>query len=201
MPPDDVTQRLGHPMARSRALPSTRQGVAAMALLWAVRGAVMGSMAAGAAQAEPATAGPQPGAYEVRIQVEIPNVNAWAWSTTTRICVVDAATATDLPIPVLSPNNPFAGCDATTIARSDAVLSYAIACEGREAPRAQATYALLPSGFSGRIDMVLGGKNMTMRELQLGHRLGACDPAESAAQARHARERGEGSERVQEGRE
>ena len=46
-----------------------------------------------------------------------------------------------------------------------------IMCEGRGAARAHAFYAVRPDGFSGRIAMVLGAKNMTMRELQVGHRV------------------------------
>src|SRR4051812_27809790 len=43
--------------------------------------------------------------------------------------------------------------------------------------KAQATYTLLPNEFKGRIAMVLGGKNMTMREVQVGHRLAPFDLA------------------------
>jgi hypothetical protein len=35
----------------------------------------------------------------------------------------------------------------------------------------------MPSAFEGRIAMVMGGKNMTMSEVQTGRRVGSCDPS------------------------
>ena len=115
--------------------------------------------------------------YEIQIRMEIPNVNAWSWSTTRRVCLPGEALGGAIPIPVLSPNNPFGGCQAEHVERSIALLSYDIACSGRGAARAHARYTLLASGFTGQIDMVLGAKNMTMRELQVGRHLGSCELA------------------------
>jgi hypothetical protein len=56
-------------------------------------------------------------------------------------------------------------------------LSFDILCDGRGAARARAVYTLMPRGFEGRIAMVMGGKNMTMTEVQAGHRVGSCDMA------------------------
>jgi hypothetical protein len=33
----------------------------------------------------------------------------------------------------------------------------------------------MPGAFEGRIAMVMGGKNMTMTEVQSGRRVGGCD--------------------------
>lgn len=115
------------------------------------------------------------GAYEVHVRMEIPNVDTWAWSTTKRVCLSDAATGSGMPIPVLSPNNPFGKCQATSISLNGVNLTYEISCDGRGAARAYAAYTLVPGGFKGRIVMVLGAKNMSMRELQVGRRLGDCD--------------------------
>jgi hypothetical protein len=78
---------------------------------------------------------------------------------------------------VLSVNNPFAGCPARNVRWSGTDLSFDIVCEGRGAAKARATYTLLPGAFEGRIAMVMGGKNMTMTEVQVGRRVGGCDPA------------------------
>jgi hypothetical protein len=78
---------------------------------------------------------------------------------------------------VLSVNNPFAGCPAKNVRLSGPELSFDIVCEGRDSAKARATYTLRPDAFEGRIAMVLGGKNMTMNEVQVGRRLGGCDPA------------------------
>jgi hypothetical protein len=56
------------------------------------------------------------------------------------------------------------------------VLRFDILCEGRGAAWASAVYRLMPDAFEGRIAMVMGGKNMTMTEVQSGRRIGACDP-------------------------
>ena len=109
--------------------------------------------------------------------MEIPNVNAWGWSTTRRLCLPGETLGSAIPIPVLSPNNPFGDCWAEHVERNSDRLSYDIACSGRDAARAHARYTLLPSGFTGQIAMVFGAKNMTMRELQVGRRLGNCGRA------------------------
>ena len=131
---------------------------------------------AGLARAEPGEALLQDGAYEVQVRVELPNVQNWAATTTTTICLPHAGGASDAPIPVLSTNNPIAKCPARNVQRNDATLTFDIVCDGRGAARARAVYTLTPHGFRGRIAMVMGGKNMTMTEVQVGRRVGACDP-------------------------
>jgi hypothetical protein len=115
------------------------------------------------------------GAYEVDVRLEIPNV--WNWSTkkTETICLPQATAANEPPLPVLSGNNPLAKCSAKDIRREGAGLSFIILCEGRDAAKARATYVLSPGSFRGRIAMVMGGKNMTMTEVQEGRRIGGCD--------------------------
>ena len=117
----------------------------------------------------------QGGAYEVRVRLELPNVHHWAATSTTTICVADTGGAS--PLPVLSTNNPLAKCPATNLRRDGASLSFDIVCAGRGAARARAIYTLMPDAFEGRIAMVMGGKNMTMTEVQAGRRVGRCDPA------------------------
>ena len=95
----------------------------------------------------------------------------------TTICVPNVRGESDAPIPVLSGNNPLAKCPARNIQRDSVTLTFDIACPGRNAARAKALYKLLPGAFKGRIAMVMGGKNMTMTEVQVGRRLGSCDVA------------------------
>jgi hypothetical protein len=115
------------------------------------------------------------GAYEVKVRLEVPNVPSWTATTTATVCLPRAAGP---PLPVLGPNNPFAGCPASNVERSGARLSFDIVCAARGAARAHASYRLVPDGFDGRIAMVMGGKNMTMSELQTGRRTGDCAPAD-----------------------
>lgn len=152
---------------------------------------ILVGLLAGGAQAEPKEALLRAGAYEVQVRLEVPNVHNWAASRTTTICVADGAATGDAPLPVLSVNNPLADCPARNIRREGAALSYDILCEGRGAAWARALYTLEPGAFEGRIAMVMGGKNMTMTEVQTGRRVGRCDPAgrttESSGGARHDR--------------
>jgi hypothetical protein len=58
-------------------------------------------------------------------------------------------------------------------------LEYDIVCAGRDAPRAKAIYTLAPAELRGRISITMGAKNMTMTEVQIGHRLGNCATADT----------------------
>lgn len=121
----------------------------------------------------------QAGSYEVRARLELPNVQSWSATTTTAtICMPYAAGGTNgAPFPVLSGNNPLARCPARNVQQDGATLRFDIVCDGRNAARARAVYTLKPGEFEGRIAMVMGGKNMTMTEVQSGRRVGSCDPA------------------------
>ena len=136
------------------------------------------AVASGAVQAEQGAALLQDGAYEVRVRLELPNVLSWtAAGSTTTICLPYGGTNGALP--VLSSNNPLANCPASNVQRDGATLRFDIFCEGRDAARARAVYELMPGAFAGRIAMVMGGKNMTMTEVQTGRRIGSCDPPDA----------------------
>jgi Protein of unknown function (DUF3617) len=116
----------------------------------------------------------QDGAYEVEVRLELPNVLSWsATRSTTTICL-PYENANGAPFPVLSRNNPLATCPARNLQQDGATLRFDIVCEGRGAARASAAYELMPDAFEGRIAMVMGGKNMTMTEVQSGRRVGEC---------------------------
>jgi hypothetical protein len=138
---------------------------------------IFAAMLAGVAQAEQQATLLQDGSYEVRFRLELPNVENWAATRTRTICIPYVGGTSNVPLPVLSSNNPFAECPAKNLQRSGADLSFDIVCEGRDGAKARAAYTLTSGGFEGRIAMVMGGKNMTMTEVQVGHRLGGCDLA------------------------
>ena len=127
--------------------------------------------AAGAAEVGPR------GYFAVETALEIPNVAGPAWRGTRFVCLG----AGRLPVPVLGPNNPFGDCAAQDLERTGTALRYRIVCAGRDAARAQARYELRPDGFGGEVAMVLGAKNMTLTERQVGRRQGDCTPAAAAA--------------------
>ncbi|WP_374310392.1 DUF3617 domain-containing protein [Methylocella sp.] len=109
------------------------------------------------------------GAYEVRYRLELPHVESRDEAAAT-ICL----SGRDAAPPVLSANNPLAHCPADHIRRDGAELSFDIACPGPNAAKAYALFAVRGERFEGRIAMNMGGKNMTMTEVQQGRRIGDC---------------------------
>lgn len=118
----------------------------------------------------------QSGSYEITARLELPHLERWAVDKTTIVCLPNSGTQGELPIPIVSANNPFAKCSVANVTSKTTKLEYDIVCPGRGAAKGHATYVLLADTFSGRVAMVLGGKNMTMTEVQQGRRIGGCGP-------------------------
>jgi hypothetical protein len=117
----------------------------------------------------------QAGSYEITFRLELPHLENWAIEKTTRTCVSETRGEGNTILPILSDNNPFAGCSAKNVHRDEDSLTYEIVCNGRDSAKAQATYTLRPGGFMGRIAIRMGAKNMTMTEVQTGRRVASCD--------------------------
>jgi hypothetical protein len=120
---------------------------------------------------------PQGGSYELIARLELPHLERWAVDKTTIVCLPNVRSGNALPIPVVSANNPFAKCSAVNLTADSPKLEYDIVCPGRGAAKGHATYILSTETFSGRVAMVMGGKNMTMTEVQQARRIGECGPA------------------------
>jgi hypothetical protein len=127
---------------------------------------------------------PQGGSYELTARLELPHLERWAVDKTTIVCLPNVRSGDELPIPVVSTNNPFAKCSAANLAADSPKLEYDIVCPGRGAAKGHATYILSTGTFSGRVAMVMGGKNMTMTEIQQARRIGECGPAVLGSTAR-----------------
>lgn len=138
--------------------------------------ALIPCLLAGTSAAEPLPRG----VFAVDASVQIPNVAGPSWRSTRYVCLDPGARDERLPMPVLSPNNPFTSCEARDIERTSERLRYRIVCAGRDSARALASYVLSADGFRGEIAMVLGGKNMTLTERQVGRYLGECGPEAAA---------------------
>jgi hypothetical protein len=132
-----------------------------------------------AIQAQPACADgrlPQGGSYELTARLELPHLERWAVDKKTIICLPISLSDDELPIPIVSANNPFAKCSAANLMTKTPKLEYDIVCPGRGAAKGHAIYILSNDTFSGRVAVVLGAKNMTMTEVQQGRRIGNCNP-------------------------
>ena len=121
-------------------------------------------------------AGLQPGAYEVEVRLELPHIEGATARQTAIVCLTEG-NAAGRPA-VLSDNNPLARCPAEERAPGKRYADVRRhLCQGGNAARGSATYALSTDRFHGRIAMKMGGKNMTMAETQSGRRIGACEAA------------------------
>ncbi len=118
------------------------------------------------------------GAYEVAVRLELPHVEDADAQKVATICIDKADPGGTFGLAVLSENNPLAHCPASNIHHEGDTLTFDIKCPGGNAAIASAKYTLLGQRFEARIAMKMGGKNMTMTEVQSGHRAGAC-PASS----------------------
>jgi len=119
---------------------------------------------------------PQGGSYEITARLELPHLERWATDKATIVCLPSSRRGNELPIPVVSANNPFERCTAANLTADSPKLEYDIVCPGRGAAKGHAAYILSADKFSGRVAMVMGGKNMTMTEVQQAHRIGGCGP-------------------------
>lgn len=111
----------------------------------------------------------RPGAYEVTFRLELPHVESGPGETRT-VCLADPESG----FAVLSANNPLAHCPMRNFRREAGELMFDIVCPGGNSAKAQALFDLRADAFDGRIAMNMGGKNMTMTEVQRGRRIGDC---------------------------
>jgi hypothetical protein len=120
---------------------------------------------------------PPPGLYEIIARLELPHVERWAIDHATTLCLPITQSDSEIPIPVVSANNPFVQCAAANLAGDGKTLQYDIVCPGRGAAKGHAVYSVSADAFSGRVAMVMGAKNMTMTEIQSARRISDCDHA------------------------
>jgi hypothetical protein len=121
------------------------------------------------------------GAYRVAVRLELPHLENVNTETITQICLSSAAGSNNHGIAVLSANNPLVNCPVSNVYEDAGQLAFDIFCEGKNTARAKAHYEVRPDNFSGRIVMQMGGKNMTMTEVQSGYRIGECEDREAPA--------------------
>lgn len=114
----------------------------------------------------------QAGEYEVRMRLELPHIEDMGVSKVARICVSGDTGSHGLA--VLSDNNPLGQCPVTNVRQNGQTLEFDIVCPGGNAAIGWAKYTLLGDRFEGSIPMKMGGKNMTMTELQSGRLIGPC---------------------------
>jgi Protein of unknown function (DUF3617) len=115
--------------------------------------------------------------YELTARLELRHLERWGVDKTTIICLSNSGGRDEIPVPVVSANNPFAKCSATNLVADGSKLEYDIVCPERGSARGHAVYKISSDAFTGRIAMVMGAKNMTMTEVQHARRVAECGPA------------------------
>lgn len=112
------------------------------------------------------------GAYRVETHIALPNIDTRDYDFTAEICWrgVDDP---EMPLGPLGPG-PLADCP-TTARETGTGLLVTAACPGGNAGTAAAIYHRTEAGFLGRVQMNMGGKNMTVGEIQRGTRIGPCE--------------------------
>lgn len=116
----------------------------------------------------------QSGLYEVAVTLDMGAMEDLNARKTVRICIRDDDAGGSRGLFLLSDNVQLAHCPVKNMQEAGTKLTFEIICEGIDAGRVSASYALEPQAFEGRLSMRMGGKNMTMRESQSGHRVGEC---------------------------
>src|SRR6516225_4706710 len=94
---------------------------------------------------------PHGGSYEITARLELPHLERWAVDKAMIICLTGSRSGGELPIPVVSANNPFAKCATANLTTDGSKLEYDIVCPGRGAASGYASYILSPDKFSGRV--------------------------------------------------
>ena len=126
--------------------------------------------------ASPALAGDpllDPGLYRVEVRLELPNVLPSVEPMTFSHCVSASDLASGRAFAILS-RNPLRACDLIDYGIDGQTVRYRIACAGPNRGSAVAVFRLSGASYRGRIDMDMGGKNMTMAETQAAVRIGDC---------------------------
>jgi len=121
-------------------------------------------------------AGPSliPGLYRVEVRISLPNVQDVAAPLVVNRCIVRADLESGRAFLVLS-ENPLKSCDLVDYEATTDTAVYRIVCGGPNRGTAVGTFETSTAVYHGTIKMNMGGKNMTMSEVQIGKRVGECE--------------------------
>ena len=118
-----------------------------------------------------------PGLYAIEYRLEMPHLERYAVTNRVERCTDGER------LPVISAKGAFASCTLEDRINEPSRLRYSLTCPGASTARAFAEYKPAPDGFTGRIFVKLGAKNMTLTEVQRGIRLGACPAPPATSEA------------------
>ena len=111
-------------------------------LSWAVYATIVLSIVAQPQLLRASPLSPPSGSYELTARLELPHLERWGVDKTTTICLSSSRGPDEIPVPVVSANNPFAKCSATNLVADGSRLEYDIVCRERGSARGHAVYEL-----------------------------------------------------------
>jgi len=121
--------------------------------------------------AEPALS---PGLYLVEVRISLPNVQDVAAPLVVNRCIGPSDLQSGRAFFVLS-DNTLKTCDLVDYEATVDTAIYRIVCPGPNRASAVGTFEMTSDTYRGTIKMNMGGKNMTMSEVQVGRRVGECE--------------------------
>ena len=110
----------------------------------------------------------RPGLYAIDYRIEMPHLERYAITNRAERCIEGER------LPVISAKQGFEGCSLEDRISEAHRLRYSLICQGASTARAFAEYKPRPGGFAGRVFVKMGGKNMTLTEIQTGTWIGEC---------------------------
>ena len=115
-----------------------------------------------------------PGRYRVEVRIGLPNVQDVAAPLVVNRCIGPADLESGQAFFVLS-DNPLKTCDLVDYEATAERAIYRIVCPGPNRGSAVGTFEISTNAYRGTIKMNMGGKNMTMSEVQVARRVGDCE--------------------------
>ena len=115
---------------------------------------------------------PQGGLYRVEVTLEIPNVQGELAFRSVERCIAAGEAAEPILVIVSSPK--IAECPVVRQAGEVGWIEVEVACERVNTGRARERFELTAAGYTGRIAITMGAKNMTLTEIQRAVRIGDC---------------------------
>ncbi|MEM7177166.1 MAG: DUF3617 family protein [Pseudomonadota bacterium] len=110
-----------------------------------------------------------PGRYRIEVRIEIPNVDTRDYDFTQTLCLASGALSRLGP---LGPG-PMRDCPRR-VSEAEGSVTVEVICNGPNAGTATGHYTASSDGFTGVVQMNMGGKNMTLIERHRAERLGNC---------------------------
>jgi hypothetical protein len=140
--------------------------------LWpaALAGVVLAAGGGSSAMADGSLAA---GLYRVEVVVEMPNVLRPMPFGVMERCIAGEAAEGGGFLQIVS-NPSIAACPLARRSLDRNRLTLEVVCAKLNTGRASARYELGEASYTGRIEVTMGGKNMTMTEIQHAVRLGDC---------------------------